>query len=119
MWDGKYITLTDQNYDATESTAIYQATESKSGNLKVVGTTDLTDTCNQTRADVPQPFIVGDLNTPVLRRQGTLVAGGNIACHARLDYWAYPFPSGNPIVVLSHAPARPFGEGYSTLDKVK
>ena len=119
MWDGKYITLTDQRYDATESTAIYQTTESESGNLTVVGTTDLTDTCNQTNADILQPFIVGNLNTPALRQQGTLVAGGNITCDARFGYWAYPFPSGNPIVVITDAPARPFGQGYSTLDKIK
>lgn len=117
MWDGKYLTLTDQNYQGSGSTAIYQTTESASGNLTVVGTTQLTDTCKKSYADIPQPFIVGFRNTPILTRQGTVVIGGNVACFLRFDYWAYPFPSGNPIVVVGGAPQQPYGQGYSVLSK--
>jgi hypothetical protein len=119
MWDGEYIALTDQNYEGQKSTAIYQAKEAASGDLTVVGTTDLTDTCDKTYADIPQPFIAGDRNTPDENDQGTVVLGGNVRCASRFGYWAYPVPSGNPIIVLTNAPAQPYGQGYSTLNKVK
>ncbi len=119
MWDGKYITLTDQDYDATETTAIYRAKESKSGNLTVVGTTDLTDTCDHHYADIPQPFLAGSRNTPNLKFEATVVLGGNVLCAKRFGYWAYPVPNGKPIVVMKDAPAQPYGQGYSTLVKVK
>ena len=101
MWDGKYITLTDQDYDATETTAIYRAKESKSGNLTVVGTTDLTDTCDHHYADIPQPFLAGSRNTPrpeIPKPRWSL--GGNVLCAKRFGYWAYPVPNGKPIVVV-------------------
>jgi hypothetical protein len=119
MWDGTYITLTDQDYDATQTTAIYRAKESKSGDLTVVGTTDLTDTCDGNYADVPQPFLLGSRNTPDLKYEATLVLGGNVLCTGRFDYWAYPMPSGNPIIVIKHAPAQPYGQGYSTIAHLK
>jgi hypothetical protein len=119
MWDGKYITLTDQDYEATQTTAIYRATESKSGNLNVVGTTDLTDTCDHHYTDIPQPFLAGSRNTPKLKYEATVLLGGNVLCTNRFGYWAYPVPSGKPIFVVKHAPAQPYGQGYSTLLKVK
>ncbi len=118
MWDGEYLAVTDQDYDATQTTAIYQASESKNtGSLQVVGTTQLTDTCHKSYADIPQPFVAGSRNTPVERYEATVVLGGNVRCPSRFAYWAYPWPSGNPIVVISNAPAQPYGVGYSTIGK--
>ena len=95
MWDGKYITLAT-GIGSPIKTAIYQMAEDVSGNLKKVGKTVLTDTCNGVRAEVEQPFIVGNENTPANRRQGNVVVGGNMACAGTFDYWNYP-AGGNPI----------------------
>ncbi len=88
MWDGKYITLATE-IDIHPKTAIYQMAEDASGNLKKVGRTVLTDTCNGDRAEVEQPFIVGNV-----------VVGGNSACPPIFDYWNYP-AGGNPIGTIS------------------
>ncbi|MGB8909781.1 MAG: hypothetical protein WCC84_13645 [Candidatus Cybelea sp.] len=94
MWDGKYITLAGI-IGSPSRTAIFQMVEDESGNLKKVGKTVLTDTCNGIRAEVEQPFIVGNENTPANRRQGSAVVGDNMACLSTFDYWDYPAGS-NP-----------------------
>jgi hypothetical protein len=119
MWDGEYITLTDQDYGSTEATAIYRATEAKSGKLSLEGTTVLTDTCDGDEADVPQPFLAGGRNTPTSKTQAFVVLGGNLDCTNQYDYWAYPTPNGNPIVSFDDGPKEPYGQGYSTTNKVK
>jgi hypothetical protein len=120
MWDGEYLAVTDQDYGATKSTAIYQAAPSPSGNLTLEGTTDLTDTCDgYNYSDIPQPFIVGGANTPINKKEGTVAVGGNLSCTSDFGYWAYPWPSGNPIVYLPKAPAQPYGQAFSTLNKAK
>jgi hypothetical protein len=113
MWDGKFVTLTDQEGDGMETPVMYRAKETTSGDLKVAGNTQLTDTCDGNYVDLPQPFVIGKLNTPVNHTQGTLVVGGNLLCHGRFDYWAYPWPSGDPIVTLTKSPAQPYGQVYS------
>lgn len=112
MWDGEYITFTDQQYGGTNTTAIYQTTEEACGGLQIVGTTVLTDTCNDDDVGVTQPFIVGKENTPKNEVQGSLVVGGNLWCKHRLDIWRYP-AGGNPIWSLKSAPAEPYGESVS------
>ena len=110
MWDGKYITLTDTNYNGTYGTAIYQATESPSGNLTVVGTTVLFDRRGRV-AGGRQPFIVGDENTPRNRHQGSVVVGFS---ESLLTYWNYP-AGGKPIKRFPDATEtrHPFGESVS------
>jgi hypothetical protein len=122
MWDGQYIALTDQEYGAMKITAIYQASN-KSSALNLVGTTELNDKCNgNERTDVPQPFIAGTRNTP-RDKEGFVVLGGNLSCPARFDYWPYPIPrqDNEPIFHLpkATAPAEPYGQGYTTLNKTK
>jgi hypothetical protein len=122
MWDGQYIALTDQEYGAMKITAIYQASNISSG-LKLVGTTQLNDKCNsKEQTDVPQPFIAGTRNTPK-NKEGFVVLGGNLSCPARFDYWPYPIPRSDnePIFHLpkAKAPAQPYGQGYTTLNKAK
>ena len=102
MWDGKYLTFTDQIYggktqaqeDQGFITAIYRVKEN-SGGLDVVGTTQLrSKQCNGTQ--VGQPFIVGEKNTPANHEQGNAVVGGNLECQqlsretTPLIYWNYP-----------------------------
>lgn len=100
MWDGKYLTLSDQESGGTFTDGIYQATESSSGDLAIVGKTQLTDTCYSDYTDVVAPFIVGKKNTPVNRQQGTQVVGSNIWCYDAgkpdVDIWSYP-AGGNPV----------------------
>jgi hypothetical protein len=63
MWDGDYLTITDQQYNDQDQTGIDQVMESGSG-LTVLGTTLLTDSCHGNDTDVVQPFIVAKKNTP-------------------------------------------------------
>jgi hypothetical protein len=92
MWDGKYITFTDQEYK--NGTGIYRARRTRGGKLAVVGITRLNDTCYGKEADIVQPFIVGKKNTPANDQEGTAVVGVNFAYYCategKFDYWAYP-----------------------------
>lgn len=102
QWDGKYLTLTDQKYLSSYNTALYQTTESNSGNLTVVGTTELTASCNYGYTEVLEPYIVGSTNEPVAHKQGKTLVGGNAQCSdAGVGYW--PYPKGG-------APKRTFGD---------
>ncbi len=95
MWDGKYITLAEQeDYNTANSAVIYQMKEDASGGLTEVGETVLSQNCN---VDVIQPFIVGTKNTPDNHTQGTTVVGTNTHCgeYETVFYWAYP-SGGNP-----------------------
>ena len=106
MWDGEYLTFTDQEYEGGNTTAIYETLEDVSDGLTVVGDATLKDTCDNTKVDVVQPFIVGKSNTPVSSQQGTVVVGGNLYCKGRFDYWTYP-SGGNPTKTLKSAPKSP------------
>jgi hypothetical protein len=92
MWDGKYITFTDQSYE--NETGLYRARRTRRGALAVVGITLLSDSCYGNQADVVQPFIVGKKNTPANKEESTAVVGANVAYYCstegRFDYWAYP-----------------------------
>jgi hypothetical protein len=115
MWDGKHLTLTDEDYMAHGETAIYRVTEDASGNLTAVGHTVLTDNCDGDEAQVPQPFIVGTKNTPVNTTEGDTVVGPNILCGGsgpKFDYWKYP-AGGNPTFSLQPSPTQPVGESVS------
>jgi len=92
MWDGKHLMLTDwQNASNLRNTLLYRVSESASGDLTVVGTTILGDTCNGGSTQVTQPFIVGKKNTPVNDREGRTVLGANYECYpAPVDAWPYP-----------------------------
>lgn len=91
QWDGKYVTLTDQKYLSLYNTALYRATESPSGDLTVVGTTELRASCNNSYTEVLQPYIVGNANTPIAHKEGKTLVGGNAQCaDAGVGYWPYP-----------------------------
>ena len=111
MWDGEYLTFTDQQY-GTKTTAIYQTVLEPCGGLVVIGTTVLTDTCKDDYVSVVQPFIVGTQNTPSNTTQGTLIVGGNLYCKHRVDIWDYP-SGGNPRLSLKSAPEEPYGGAVS------
>jgi len=116
MWDGKYMAITDRAYKETQSTGIYQAQVSTAG-LTVVSSTPLRDTCLGRFDLTPQPFVVGSQDTPLTKKEGTVVVGGNWLCANRFALWAYPWPGGAPILLLSNAPAEPYGESLSKVDK--
>jgi hypothetical protein len=108
MWDGKHLTLTDQEYLGTYQTAIYRVKEDASGNLTAIGESVLTDDCDGTDSDVPQPFIAGKI-----------VVGGNLRCSqygsgAKFDYWPYP-AGGMPKSSLQSPPEQPEGQSVSAL----
>lgn len=113
MWDGKFLTLTDQEYNGAYQTGVYQAVLSSSGGtLREVGITTLTDRCRTQYADVAQPFVVGRANTPVNQRQGRTIVGANAWCAKRFDFWAYP-GGGRPSSSLAKAPSQPNGASVS------
>jgi hypothetical protein len=106
MWDGKHLTLSDQDYLGNNETAIYRVSEDASGNLKLIGQTILTDDCDGNDVEVPQPFILGKT-----------VVGGNLRCsdygsQPKFDYWPYP-AGGNPRLSLQSPPVKPVGQSVS------
>jgi|HubBroStandDraft_2_1064218.scaffolds.fasta_scaffold17254_3 hypothetical protein len=106
MWDGKHLTLSDQNYLGNNETAIDRVSEDPSGNLTLIGQAILTDDCDGNDVEVPQPFVVGKT-----------VVGGNLRCssygsQAKFDYWPYP-AGGNPTRSLQSPPAKPVGQSVS------
>jgi hypothetical protein len=107
MWDGKHLTLSDQDYLDENETAIDRVSEDSSGNLTLVGRTILTDDCDGNDVEVPQPFILGKT-----------VVGGNLRCSyyappPKFDYWRYP-AGGNPTRSLQSPPVVPVGQSVST-----
>jgi hypothetical protein len=118
MWDGKYITLTDQDAGGNPSspaTTIYQMSEQGSS-LAVVGSTPLEDNCNGNQVDVVQPFIAGRKNTPVNTKQSDVVIGGNLSCENRVDAWKYP-AGGQPMAVAGPVPEYVYGQAVSVHKK--
>lgn len=120
MWDGKYLTLTDQSYGGPKkhqvfASAIYRVRESGRG-LSVVGTTVLK--YKRCGTSIEQPFIVGLKNTPANKVEGTVVIGGNQACSEKserttpLTYWHYP-NSGHPFKFVHPHPDGITGQSVS------
>jgi hypothetical protein len=107
MWDGKYVTATDQEYEGKSLTAVYQL-DIKEAAARVVGTTVLGQNCDGgSNNDVPQPFIVTDGKT-----QGRTLVGGNYRCLDTVGYWAYP-AGGDPGKTLHDPPGWPIGQAVS------
>jgi hypothetical protein len=109
MWDGKYITLTDEEYEGSHITAIYQMREIK-GALSLAGTVQLNVGSNS-KEYISQPFIVGNINTPRNRTQGEAVVGSDLCCQSKVDFWAYP--AGGAAFSLPTAPEEPMGQSVS------
>jgi hypothetical protein len=109
-WDGKYIALGDQMHDNLDETAIYQASLSGS-TLTLEGTTVLQNTCGEYYAPVVQPFIVGEKNTPVNKKQGKTLIGVDRQCSANIIYWNYP-TGGDPFKTAT-GPELPNGQSVS------
>ena len=114
MWDGKYIAFTDDDY-LHGNAAIYQATPTRSGGLKVVSTTVFKSGCGGL-SYLFQPFIVGSVNTPSNSQQGTAVVGDDYVsiyhCEHPFSYWVYP-AGGKPTHNLFNAPLSPSGQSVS------
>jgi hypothetical protein len=113
MWDGKYITFTDEDYHG--ASAIYQMKPTKSGGLDIVGTTVFGGSCDD-YTSLTQPFIVGTKNTPANDHQGNAVVAGNPLCHVSsnysFSYWSYP-AGGSPTHTLFDSPNDPVGQSVS------
>lgn len=94
MWDGKYIALTDQTANDQHDTGIVEASLSGT-TLTGHGEAIVGDKCND--EDDVNPFILGKRNTPINKRQGTLVVGTTPSCSyaAGIYFWHYP-QGGNP-----------------------
>lgn len=115
MWDGKYITLVDQDAENKSETGVVAASLSGSA-LVSNGETILSDPCSGGPADVSAPFFVGAKNPPLNDQRAKVVIGVNSVCEANgtylIEFWHYPRggnpyktykakrPVGNPIVSI-------------------
>ncbi|HET6276793.1 MAG TPA: hypothetical protein VFE16_12755 [Candidatus Cybelea sp.] len=113
MWDGEHLALTALG--RTEQVIMNRVTESRSGDLTVVGQTTLTDPCASRGPEVLEPFIVGKKNTPDNNVEGTSVVGGVASCYNRVDTWHYP-AGGEPARTIPKAPKWPYSQGVSISD---
>jgi hypothetical protein len=114
-WDGKYIALGDQEAGGTFQSGIIQVTLSGI-TLTEVGKTVLSDDCEGDYVDLVNPFVAGEKNTPVNRRQGKVLLGSNLWCvdagTSAVDDWQYP-AGGLPFKRLPSPPADPYGAAVS------
>jgi hypothetical protein len=114
MWDGKYITFADYRSDVTENSTIYRSVRSANA-LIVVGSTTLGASGTYCYANIAQPFVVGAKNTPLNRKQGTIVVGGNQGCDSLFGYWDYP--AGGDPVSETYGPSQVGGASVSLVAK--
>ena len=111
VWDGKQIALTDQEATGTFLTGLYQVSLSGS-TLTKTGETDLSDTCYNNYVDTVVPFVVGKKNTPINKKMGKSVIGGNLWCEGTFETWKYP-AGGTPSSSLAGAPLEAYGSSIS------
>jgi hypothetical protein len=78
MWDGKYMTLSDEGANGEEE-GIVRVTLFGSS-LHDAGRTLLGDTCYGAWEIELAPFILGSKNTPANREQGKVVVANNTLC---------------------------------------
>lgn len=78
MWDGKYMTLSDEGANG-EQEGLVRVTISGSS-LHNEGRTLLGDTCYGGWEIELAPFILGSKNTPANRKQGKVVLANNTLC---------------------------------------
>jgi hypothetical protein len=89
MWDGKYITLSDEAPGHGEY-AMYRATLSGT-TLTEVGQTTLSGQCYSYSYDTGEPFIVGKRNTPPNSEQASTVIAPNVCTSTTIvSFWRYP-----------------------------
>jgi hypothetical protein len=113
MWDGAHMTLSNTLFTPNGDAAAIYRVATGPRQVKTVGETVLTDTCNSKPGDrVTFPFVVGEKNTPVNTTQGHDVIGANTLCPGRFGFWHYP-AGGSPYKVLSSAPAEMSGYSVS------
>ena len=104
MWDGKYVALTDQNYQKSNQTAIEEVMQDR-GVLDAVNIAILSGACVSGSSAVMQPFMVGLRNTPNNTVVANAVVGGDGWCNrfaSGTDIWYYP-AGGNPRRVLANS----------------
>ena len=111
MWGGKYLIFADQDANQNYETGLYAATLSGSY-INVIGSVTLTDACTNDYADVAQPFLVGNANTPVNKSAAKIVVGGNLWCKREVGSWDF-LQGKNPSSLLHEAPKLPYGQSVS------
>jgi len=113
MWDGKYLVVGDQEAGSGKTeTGMYETTLSGT-TLASAGEVLLADTCYRGYVDVVDPFVVGKVNTPVNKEQGSVVVGSNQFCLENgaqaIEFWHYPqgglpykqYATPKPVTVLA------------------
>jgi hypothetical protein len=88
MWDGKYMTLSDEGANGDEEGIIRVKIAGSA--LRDLGRTLLRDTCYGGWEIELAPFILGTKNTPVNREQGkTVVADNTVCAELGVKLWKY------------------------------
>lgn len=114
-WDGQHIVLAAVR--SRVSTKLLRVAIASSGSINVVGTTTLTSdpNCKNFGAAVELPFVVGDKNTPLNRKLGKVLLGGDDCPQSRFGFWRYP-SGGEPFKAFGSRLAEPFGSSVSIAD---
>ncbi len=95
MWDGKHLAISLQGGGTGFNQALARVSESpSSGDLTVIGTTGLKDSCYEDYVNVVNPFYLGNKNTPANHAQSKTVLGSNLRCvdegSSKVNFWKYP-----------------------------
>jgi hypothetical protein len=114
MWDGHYMTATDQAYQGGHTSGIYRLTASGSAG-QIIGATELTDGCMKGSVaynDVVQPWVNGTA------RPDHAVVAGNLACTYRYPFWNY-IKGGDPKRTLPYnlSPQLAYGQTVSDMKR--
>jgi hypothetical protein len=117
MWDGRHIVLADAAGQGYQTVLYRFVAQGSWDQLYEVSQIQLSDNCYGPDAVVSEPFIVGEKNTPLNRKQGTTVVGGNYSCYeyegyGKFDYWPYD-AGGLPKSTLKKSPAEAAGQSVS------
>lgn len=110
MWDGKYVALGDQEAGGLYVTGAWPATLSSSLLVSAGPESKFPNGCLRNYSLDVNPFILGQKNTPINDRRGTvLVASGQCASGPFIGYWHYP-RGGDPYKTITSQPAaKPYG----------
>lgn len=116
VWDGKYITLGDQEAGGTYQTGVWPSTLSGTTITAATSEVVFTDTCYSDYTDIVNPFFLGKTFTPVTLgtdRRAKYMIAPNLWCtdagKPGVTVWHYP--SGKPYrgVKLAKLPQEPYG----------
>jgi hypothetical protein len=95
IWDGKHIALGDQEAGGTDQTGLWPSTLSGT-TISSSKEVTFSASCYNDYVDDPDPFVLGNKNTPIDNKQGKAMIGPNLWCAEEggsgggVNVWHYP-----------------------------